>query len=411
MKILHLISQCPDFTGSGIYLQNIMREAEKMGHQNFLLAGVPFESQTIPPGMNRENCQFVTFSGGDLPFAIPGMSDVMPYQSSRFRDLSITELEAYERAFADRIKEALERWRPEIIHSHHLWLMSATARKTAPHLPMVATCHSTDLRQFINCPHLRNRVTDPCRKIDKIMSLSREQAMEITQLYNIPDARMTVTGSGFQAGLFFSREKPAPPPVQIIYAGKLSRAKGVPWLLGSLARLTHLPIHLHLVGQGAGLEDEECRLLAGKLKCPVTLHGRVSQNVLADLMGKSHLFVLPSFFEGLPLVLLEALASGCRVIATGLAGCRELLKDADKDLAEMVELPPLQDVDNPFPEDMEKLTANMAKTLERKIREILEASDLTKNVAGAITARYSWPAIFTKIENVYQQAQPAISCR
>lgn len=411
MKILHLLSQRPDFTGSGIYLQNIMSEAAKKGHQNFLVAGVPFESQALPPGMSKENCLFVTFSGGDLSYAVAGMSDVMPYQSSRFRDLSLSEIEEYEQAFSHRIQEALERWQPDIIHSHHLWLMSATARKAAPHLPMVTTCHSTDLRQFINCPHLRSRVEEPCRNIDRVLSLSGEQAKEISKLYTIARDRITVTGGGFKAGLFFPGEKLVPPPVHIIYAGKLSRAKGVPWLLESLARMPHLPIHLHLVGQGTGHEDEECRMLAGKLQCPVTLHGRVTQDVLADLMGRSHLFVMPSFFEGLPLVLLEALASGCRVVTTDLAGCRELLKDADKDLAELVALPPLQEVDNPFAEDMEQLTVQLAAALERKVHEILKTPNLKNEVVGAITAQYIWPAVFAKIEEVYHQVQPATSCK
>lgn len=405
MKILHLLSQRPDFTGSGIYLQNIMSEAHNKGHQNFLIAGVPAAGPSLPPALTKESCRFVTFSGGDLPYAVAGMSDVMPYQSSRFRDLDTKAIESYQKAFAKQIKNGLEAWEPDIIHSHHLWLMSATARLTAPHLPMVTTCHSTDLRQFINCPHLRSRVEEPCRGIDRVMSLSKQQARAISKLYGIGSDRITVTGGGFKSELFFPREKPTPPPVQIIYAGKLSRAKGVPWLLQSLTRLPQLPIHLHLVGQGTGQEDEECRLLAGQLQCPVTLHGRVAQESLAKLMGKSHLFVLPSFFEGLPLVLLEALASGCRVITTDLPGCRELLNDADPDMVELVALPPMDEVDNPNPEDMGQLTATLAAALERMVQRILQTPNLKNDAISTITTQYSWPAIFNTVEAVYRKVQ------
>ena len=173
MKILHLLSQRPDFTGSGIYLQNIMREAEKKGHRNFLIAGVPLNGPPAPPGIKRDNCTFVTFSGGDLPYPVAGMSDVMPYTSSRFRDLNHAGIKEYERAFSSRIQEAIGKWSPDIIHSHHLWLMSATARKIAVDPPMVTTCHSTDLRQFINCPHLRKHVKEPCRKIDRILAFKQ----------------------------------------------------------------------------------------------------------------------------------------------------------------------------------------------------------------------------------------------
>ena len=40
MKILHIISQRPDSTGSGIYLQHILAEAAAAGHRNMLLCGV-----------------------------------------------------------------------------------------------------------------------------------------------------------------------------------------------------------------------------------------------------------------------------------------------------------------------------------------------------------------------------------
>ncbi len=401
MKILHLLSQCPDFTGSGIYLQNIICEAAKKGHRNFLLAGVPLGQEIYPVGTNDKNCRFVTFSGGNLPFTIPGMSDVMPYPSSRFYDLSLAEIEAYENAFSVALTKVINEWKPDIIHSHHLWLMSSIARKTAPNLPLVCNCHSTDLRQYLNCPHLRDRVKEACGKIDKILALSKIQAAEITNLLAIPAERIAIVGGGFKADLFFQREKPLPPPVHVMYAGKLSRAKGVVLLLNSLAKIPHLPIHLHLVGQGSGEEDAECRQLADKLRCPVSLHGRVSQPELAELMGKSHLFILPSFFEGLPLVLLEALASGCRVISTDLAGCKELLQGMENTFAELLPLPPLEKVDAPFPKDMPELTRKLAKAIERKTHEIQTNPANTDNRVRARIAQYTWPAIFADIEKNY----------
>ena len=88
--------------------------------------------------------------------------------------------------------------------------------------------------------------------------------------------------------------------------------------------------------------------------CPFCLLWRwiriTSYNVCyTKLLRRCHLFILPSFYEGLPLVLLEALASGCRIITTDLSGCRELLDAADPDLVEFVELPVLQEIDRPDP--------------------------------------------------------------
>jgi hypothetical protein len=90
VRILHLLSQRPECTGSGIYLQNIIDQAAAAGHRNFLVAGIPLDSPPRLACIDGEHCSFVTFSGGDLPFPVPGMSDVMPYASSRFRDLDPT---------------------------------------------------------------------------------------------------------------------------------------------------------------------------------------------------------------------------------------------------------------------------------------------------------------------------------
>ena len=129
MKILHLLSQRPEATGSGIYIQAMIREAARRGHENFLLAGVPRGEEVHPAGLAPTACEFVTFHGGDLPFPVVGMSDVMPYPSRRFSDLSPPEVEAYEWGFADRLLDVVARFQPQVIHSHHLWLLTSAAHQ------------------------------------------------------------------------------------------------------------------------------------------------------------------------------------------------------------------------------------------------------------------------------------------
>ena len=86
------------------------------------------ESSPISLSLSRtsllDQCLFVRFGAADIAYPIVGMSDVMPYASSRFRDLSQTQLQEYEAAFAASLKEAVTRFQPDIIHSHHLWIVS-----------------------------------------------------------------------------------------------------------------------------------------------------------------------------------------------------------------------------------------------------------------------------------------------
>ncbi|MBL4903404.1 MAG: glycosyltransferase family 4 protein [Desulfocapsa sp.] len=401
MKILHLLSQRPECTGSGVYLQNVIAQAKRAGHQNMLLAGIPVGTRPFLPCMKGHVSSFLTFSGGDLPFPVSGMSDVMPYKSSRFIDLTEEEIETYQEAFSAKIKDAVFSFQPDIIHSHHLWLMTSTARLLFPDIPMVATCHSTDLRQYLNCPHLRGKVTGACRKIDRIMALGRDQAEQIRTLYGIAAQNIHIVGGGFNDTVFVEADKPTIPPCEIVYAGKLSCAKGVPWLLRTMKRLSRLPLRLHLLGSGSGEEEKLCKTLAAELGSRVILHGRVSQQELARIMGNSHLFVLPSFYEGLPLVLLEALACGCRIISTDLPGCREIFGRSENDMLKLLPLPSLEKVDKPFERDWPRLETMLAGAITEQVKHVMDGSRPAPGVITALTAPYTWENVFSRIEAVY----------
>ena len=177
------------------------------------------------------SCRFVHFGGADLPFDVVGMSDVMPYPSCRFIDLGTKQIDAYHAAFDRRLQEAAAEFHPDLIHSHHLWLLSARVRRLFPGLPLVTSRHGTDLRQFRQCAHLRPHVA----------------------------------GAGYDETRFYPEPKPAPDPVQILFAGKLSRTKGAAWLMKALARIDAPDWHLTLVGGGSGKEKEEVLQIAGRL--------------------------------------------------------------------------------------------------------------------------------------------------
>ncbi len=160
---------------------------------------------------------------------------------------------------------------------------------------------------------------------------------------------------------------------------------------------------MHLAGSGSGEEEKVCLQLAAVLQEKVTVHGRISQQRLSILMGECHLFVLPSFFEGLPLVLLEALASGCRVISTDLPGCLELLGETKENLVEWVHLPDMYLVDQPRPEDREVLELALAGSITRMIRRVVNNPSLPKGEVEHIVTPYTWEAVFQRIYRAYRK--------
>lgn len=404
MRILHILSQLPDFTGSGKYIQAVIKCATAKGHDNFLVAGIQGDFSIDPSIILPEKTFSVRFGGKDLDYPVPGMSDVMPYESSVFSTLTPDQVEAYEEAFKKVILKAYENFQPDIIHSHHLWLASKAARALFPGLPMVTTCHGTCLRQFSLCPDLGEGVKESCAGIDRIMSLSRSQKKQISNVYSIDPEKIDVVGGGYDNTMFFNSTKPSSGPVEMLYAGKLSRAKGVPWLLNSLERIEHLPWILNLAGSGSGKDKEECLSLAERFNGRVIVHGALSHNNLAALMRRSHLFILPSFFEGLPLVLMEALASGCRSITTSLPGTLEILGDSKNSMVEIVELPKLETIDAPFEKDMELLKIRLARAIEKCVTETVTNRQPDMGNALKVTENYTWEKVFSRIEKVYEKA-------
>ena len=402
MKILHVLSQRPDSTGSGIYLQAMLREGAKQGYKNFLLAGLPKGETLHLECLSPEECHFVRFHGEDLSFEIVGMSDVMPYPSKRWRDLSALEVESYEKVFGAKLVSLVQKIQPDLIHSHHLWILTALTRRTFPKLPVVATCHGSDLRQFHFCEHLRDRVEADCRRLHRIMALSRAQKSDILRLFGVPEEMVEVVGAEYNQNLFYPEAKSSPDPVEIVYVGKLSRAKGVPWLLKSLARLLHQPWLLHLVGGGTGAEKEEVLTLAQPLGSRVVIHGPLHQEGMAAILRKAHLAVLPSFFEGLPLVVLEALAASCRVVATALPGVVELLEGCPSETVSLVLRPRLKSQDQPYEEDEEVFVRELAIAMENQIHAVHHQPDIALTEESQVLEDYSWPAVFSRVERTYQ---------
>ena len=402
LRVLHLISQQPDSTGSGFYIQAMVKEAAKYNFDNFLIAGVGSEQWQPVNWIEKNRQRFVYFNGIDLSYQIPGMSDVMPYKSTKFSSLSEMDIIEYEVAFTRVLINTVKEFKPDIIYSHHLWLLSSLIRELFPHIPLITSCHGTDLRQFQNCPQFRERVLKGCRKIDQIFALSEKQKNDIMQLYNFPAGKITLTGSGYNSDLFYPAPKPKPDPVQIIYAGKLCRAKGVIWLLSALKSITSPSWQLHLLGGGSGEEKNDCLKLAKELGGKVKVYGVRPQKEVAAIMKKAHILVLPSFFEGLPLVILEGLASGCRILVTDLPGVDELLRAAKVEFITLVKTPRLFQVDQPYPEDKDKFARDLRSALQHQLNLAVIKPKIDLSPIQETLDRFTWSSIFEKINTTIQ---------
>jgi glycosyltransferase involved in cell wall biosynthesis len=399
MRVLHILSQRPSFTGSGVTLDAVVRHAAAAGCEQRVVVGTPADDPAPRVGgLDPRHVIPLVFGTEALPFPVPGMSDVMPYSSTRFSLMSNSQIAAYRSSWQRHLGSVVASFRPDVIHSHHIWLVSALVKDVTPAVPVVNHCHATGLRQLELCPHLAPTVRRGCARNDAFVVLHRGHASELVQALGVPSDRIHVVGAGYRDDLFHTGGREPSRKPSLLFVGKISSVKGLLPLLDAFDRLrSRRPeLTLHVAGDGAGPEAEILRARMIDLAPRVVVHGQLPQGVLATLMRHTTVCVLPSFFEGLPLVLVEALACGCRLVATALPGIEEELAPQLGEALQMVEPPAMAAVDTPEPDAVPAFVDRLEATLDRAL-DAPGPGDTTATLGS-----FTWRAVFERIERVWR---------
>jgi colanic acid/amylovoran biosynthesis glycosyltransferase len=135
-----------------------------------------------------------------------------------------------------------------------------------------------------------------------------------------------------RCGLDKSFLEAAAPPVpansnEFVCVARLSGQKGLPLLIAACDRLrgTGAVFTLTIIGDGELRGELEAEIATRKLGDRITLAGIRTSSEIREHLNRSRAFVLPSFAEGLPVVIMEALALSRPVITTAIAGIPELV--------------------------------------------------------------------------------------
>lgn len=173
--------------------------------------------------------------------------------------------------------------------------------------------------------HLRTK-TAHAQFVTCISHFARGQGM----FFSDPEAwkKLHIVHCGVRPQIY---DLPAPPRtderIRLLFVGRLAAVKGLRVLLEAfaMAHRTHPNLHLTLIGDG----DDRAHLeqAAAPLGDAVTFAGYQSQDGVAAALAATDIFVLPSFAEGLPVVLMEALAAARPVICTQVAGVGDLVEE------------------------------------------------------------------------------------
>ncbi|MFP7569256.1 glycosyltransferase family 4 protein [Marivita sp. S2033] len=124
-------------------------------------------------------------------------------------------------------------------------------------------------------------------------------------------------------------DKPDRTGQRALFVGRLAAVKGVPILIEAIDRLAekHPDLTLDLIGDGPDRADLEADVTQRGLQDRIVFRGYKSQSEVADALAQTDVFVLPSFAEGVPVVLMEAMAAQVPVVTTRIAGVPELVED------------------------------------------------------------------------------------
>lgn len=398
MKILSVSAQKPDSTGSGIYLTELVRGFDKLGSMQAVSAGVYKEDLIeLPKGVQFYPVYYCT---DELAFAIPGMSDEMPYESTVYREMTEDMIEKFRTAAMKQISRAVKEFEPDVILCHHLYLLTAWIRESFPNQKVAGVCHGTDLRQMLKTNLRRDYIKGQIQKLDIVFALQDELKEKIKRVYGCCSPNIHVVGVGYNNQIFYMAEgreqQKKEGRTELIFAGKLAEKKGVMSLIRSLEHLDYGESELVLKlagGYGNQREYEEICRLAKLCKYPVRILGKLSQEELAEEFRRSDVFVLPSFYEGLPLVLAEALACGLKVVSTDLPGIRPWLNHyVPENGISFVEPPKMENADDVPAAELsgfeQRLASAVMKAVNQETAEVrmnhLSWESVSQNVWGKL---------------------------
>ena len=338
MKVL-MINHFPLVgSGSGTYTRNIAVHLMKKGHEISLVMPENMVKFGSIPGASVYPVFFSYEEkiGDALPFNFPCFT-THPRSTMTFFDLDDAQLEAYLSAFEKAIKKAVAKFKPDVIHAQHIWLLSWLAWKTG--VPYVVTAHGTDLMGYQKSARFQKYAEEAARGAKRIITISNDNDDLVRELFPDCADKAVYMQNGYDPDRFY------PEPLTkeqikdmfdvtlqkklVLFVGKLAHFKGVDVLLDA-ARLfeSKRPGDIVTIIAGDGELAPQLRKQARKNNLKgVHFLGHVDVSQLRGLYSSADVSVVPSRREPFGLVAVEALACGCPVIATNQGGLPDIINN------------------------------------------------------------------------------------
>jgi glycosyltransferase involved in cell wall biosynthesis len=222
------------------------------------------------------------------------------------------------------------------------------------------------------------------RAAANVVVFTDEQRAAVTSKYGVDPARIAVIPNGVDETFLYAGQRILHPKPRLLFVGRLSVQKNLHMFLSALKGGSE-QFETTLVGEGE-LETELKRAVNELRLQNVRFHGRADGDELRELYVNADVFVLPSEREGMPLVLLEALAMGLPIVATDVSGNRDIVVDGENGI-----LVPLGD------------TSGLRQALLSVTGDLGRYLHMSKT-SQRLAARYSSTAVAAEFERLYARA-------
>ena len=239
---------------------------------------------------------------------------------------------------AHLLKPYLTAMRPDVILNYWLYPEGFSATRVARQLgiPMIVGAIGSDLR--VPGDAITFRLTRwTLENADAILTVSEELRRRAIEL-GVPPAKVTTILNGCDFSIFRPGDRAAArrklgidsDAELLVYVGRISLPKGSAELTEAMISLsaTHPRLRVAMIGEGAYRSEMEARAsaagIADRFLCP----GLLSSAQIAEWLAAADVFCLPSYSEGCPNVVVEAIACGRPVVATNVGGIPELVDES-----------------------------------------------------------------------------------
>lgn len=172
-----------------------------------------------------------------------------------------------------------------------------------------------------------DKVARSLRKRDAVVALTQGWADYLRREFGLANVVVIENPVEFTEA---TRKENSSGVLRLLFLSTIDHTKGLDELLAAIARHKdelHGRVHLDVGGDGSGYRDALDFIARHGIENIVTTHGWMSGEPKARLIESNDVFVLPSYAEGQPMSLLEAMAAGLAAIVTPVGGMAEVIDD------------------------------------------------------------------------------------